>query len=412
MVYSLNTQYAGNTIGLKKLALRLAINKASKEGWLAEHMFVMGVDGTDNRRTYFSGAFPSSCGKTSTCMVTGEHIVGDDIAYLRKKNGKLFGVNVERGIFGIIKDVNSQDDPLISKVLHSPGEVIFTNILTKDQKPFWQGNGLAEPDCGLNFSGEWTKGKTDENGKLIPFAHPNARYTIPIRTLGNCDSNLENSEGVEIKGIIYGGRDSDTWPPVFLSFDWAHGVITIASSLESETTSATLGEEGIRKFNLMANLDFLSMPMGNYIQNYLNFSQGLDVVPAVFGVNYFIRGNNGEYLTDKQDKRVWLKWMELKIHGEVAVIKSPIGFLPVYEDLQKLFKQVLDQDYSKEMYNQQFMLRVSENIKKVERIVEIYRGTVTDVPEVLFGVLDEQRIRLKNALEKYGAYILPEQFSI
>ena len=128
IVYTVNTQYAGNTIGLKKLSLRLAIRKADKENWLAEHMFIMGVQGPHKRKTYFTGAFPSFCGKTSTCMVRGESVLGDDIAYLRKKEGKIFATNVERGIFGIIRDVNSESDPLIWKVLTTPGEVIFSTL--------------------------------------------------------------------------------------------------------------------------------------------------------------------------------------------------------------------------------------------------------------------------------------------
>ena len=142
IVYSVNTQYGGNTIGLKKLALRLAINKASKEGWLAEHMFVMGAHGPGGRVTYFTGAFPSACGKTSTSMLPGQTIIGDDIAYLRKKAGQIHCVNVESGIFGIIRDVNSTDDPVIHEALTQPGEVIFSNVLlTDDSNPPWLGLG-------------------------------------------------------------------------------------------------------------------------------------------------------------------------------------------------------------------------------------------------------------------------------
>jgi len=129
IVFSVNTQYGGNTIGLKKLAMRLAINLASKEGWLTEHMFIMGVHGPGNRVTYFTGAFPSLCGKTSTAMLNGETIIGDDIAYLRKIDGEIRAVNVERGIFGIIKGINSRDDPIIWEVLNNPGEIIFSNVL-------------------------------------------------------------------------------------------------------------------------------------------------------------------------------------------------------------------------------------------------------------------------------------------
>ncbi|OQX54288.1 MAG: phosphoenolpyruvate carboxykinase (GTP) [Candidatus Omnitrophica bacterium 4484_213] len=379
IAWTTNSQYAGNTVGLKKLALRLAINKASKENWLAEHMFVMGVGGAKNRKTYFTGAFPSACGKTSTCMVEEESIVGDDIAYLRKKNGKVFAVNVERGIFGIIRDVNPQNDPLIWQALTSPGEVIFSNVLVKDRIPYWLDDGKKHP----------------ENSTIFP--HPNARYTIRLKTLKNCDPKLENPEGVEVKGIIYGGRDSDAWPSVFESFDWNHGVITIAASLESETTAATLGKQGVRKFNPMANLDFLSIPIRRYIQNHLQFVKDLAHPPTIFGVNYFLRDENGNYLSAIEDKRVWLKWMELRVHKEIEAIESPIGFLPRYEDLKRLFKQVLGKDYSERDYQKEFTLRIDANLAKVERIIEIYKTKIPDAPKILFEILEEQKRRLNAA---------------
>ncbi|MFH1459492.1 MAG: phosphoenolpyruvate carboxykinase (GTP) [Candidatus Omnitrophota bacterium] len=409
IVYSANTQYAGNTVGLKKLALRLAINKADKEGWLAEHMFVMGVNGPNKRKTYFTGAYPSSCGKTSTCMVEGESIIGDDIAYLRKKDGKIFAVNVERGIFGIIKDVNPEDDLKIWNVLNSPGEVIVSNILVKDGKAYWQGDGREVPDTGYNFSGLWTKGKKDKSGNEIKHAHNNARYTIRLGELDNCDQNLENLNGVEIKGIIYGGRDSNTWVPVFQSFDWDHGVVCVASSLESETTAATLGKEGVRKFNLMANLDFLAIPIGKYIQNHLSFAKGLDFVPIIFGVNYFIKDKKGNYLSGMHDKRVWLKWMELRIHNNVGAITTPLGMIPRYEDLEKLFKDVLGQDYPETLYNEQFMIRIPENLEKIERIFEVYEANVINIPDMIFAKLDGQRKRLEALRAKIGDYVIPNQ---
>lgn len=158
-VYTVNNQYAGNSVGLKKLAFRLAIQKANREDWLAEHMFLMGVHGKPGRVTYFAGAFPSACGKTSTAMLPGQTIVGDDIAYLRNINGRLKAVNVEKGIFGIIQDVNPSDDPLIYEALTTPREVIFSNVLVHDGKPYWLGMGQEVPDSGINYSGEWYKGK-------------------------------------------------------------------------------------------------------------------------------------------------------------------------------------------------------------------------------------------------------------
>ncbi|MFH1379931.1 MAG: phosphoenolpyruvate carboxykinase (GTP) [bacterium] len=410
VVYTVNTQYAGNTLGLKKLSLRLVIRKSDKERWLSEHMFVMGVHGPNNRKTYFTGAFPSACGKTSTCMVDGERIVGDDIAYLRNRDGKTYAVNVERGIFGIIKDVNTKDDPLIWKSLTTPGEVIFSNILVKNGVPYWQGSDQEIPEEGENYSGKWFKDKCDEKGKPIAFSHSNARYTIKLDTLENCDPELENPMGVHVQGIIYGGRDSDTWPPVFQSFNWKHGVITIASSLESETTSATLGKEGVRKFNLMANLDFLSIPAGQYIQNHLNFIRTLKTPPVIFGVNYFLKDKKGAYLNTMHDKRVWLKWMDLRVHNEVDAVKTPIGFIPQYNELKRLFSQVLNKNYSRAEYNENFKFRIQENISKIQRIIDIYKEKVSDVPGELFTTLNEQKKRLEEARAKYGDYILPDTF--
>ena len=267
IVYSANTQYGGNTIGLKKLAMRLAINRGSKEGWLTEHMLIMGAHGPKGRITYFTGAFPSLSGKTSTAMLEGETIVGDDIAYLRKKNGKVRTVNVEKGMFGIIQGVNSKDDPSQWKALHSPGEIIFSNVLvTPDKRVHWIGKDGEVPPKGENHSGGWYIGKRDKEGQEIPCSHPNARFAIDLRLFDNLDHWWNAPEGVVVGGIIYGGRDSDTWVPVEESFDWAHGIITKGASLESETTAATLGREGIREFSPMSNLDFLSIPVAKYIQ--------------------------------------------------------------------------------------------------------------------------------------------------
>ncbi|MBD3296081.1 MAG: phosphoenolpyruvate carboxykinase (GTP), partial [Candidatus Omnitrophica bacterium] len=228
IVYSTNTQYAGNTVGLKKLAMRLAIRRASEEGWLTEHMFVMGVFGPDKKRkTYFTGSFPSACGKTATAMLEGEKIVGDDIAYLRNLGGRIRAVNVEKGIFGIIGNVNEENDPAIFKALTSPGELIISNILVDaDGNPRWLGDGRPAPEEGMNFSGEWVPGKKGPDDKPVPYAHKNARYTVNIQDLNNCDEKLNDPQGVEIGGIIYGGRDSDTNMPVEQSFNWKHGILT------------------------------------------------------------------------------------------------------------------------------------------------------------------------------------------
>ncbi|NOZ23327.1 MAG: phosphoenolpyruvate carboxykinase (GTP) [Planctomycetes bacterium] len=407
LVYSVNTQYAGNTVGFKKLCLRLAIRKADREGWLAEHMLLMGAHGPSNRVTYFAGAFPSACGKTSTAMLPGETIVGDDLAYLRKKKAMAYAVNVESGIFGIIRDVNPDDDPVIWDCLTKPGEVIFTNVLMSDGTPYWLGDGRELPEKGVNYSGEWRHGKQDADGTEIPPAHPNARYTIRLEDLANLDERWDDAAGVRLGGIIYGGRDSDTWVPVAQSFDWPHGVITMGAALESESTAATLGAVGVRAFQPMSNLDFVALPLGRYIQNHLDFGQSLDTPPLIFGVNYFQKNREGKYLTGMLDKAVWVKWMELRVHGDVDAVPTPTGLIPKYDDLARLFRDVRGQDYTKGEYVEQFTLRIPESQQKIERIDGIYRTQVTDTPQIVFDVLAQQRQRLTEARKKHGDYVSP-----
>jgi len=407
-VYSVNTQYGGNTIGLKKLALRLAIRKADREGWLAEHMFVMGVRGPGRRKTYFCGAFPSGCGKTSTAMLPGETIVGDDLAYFRKLDGQFRAVNVEKGIFGIIRDVNPKDDPVIHELLSKPGEVIFSNVLVADKKPYWVGMGAELPTEGYNFSGPWQAGKTDpQTGSEIEPSHWNARYTVSIDRLANVDESLDDPNGVPVGGIIYGGRDSDTAVPVQEAFDWAHGIITMGASLESETTAATVGAAGVRKFDLMSILQFLAIPIGKYIRNNLEFVEGV-TPPKIFGTNYFLRDEKGRYLNAMLDKHVWIRWAELRVHGDVGAVAGPTGLLPRYEDLRRLFAEVRNQEFTEAQYAEQFKIRIPENLAKIERIEKIYRA-IEDTPRIVLDTLAAQRDRLKSLQKANGDYVPPTE---
>lgn len=410
-VYSVNTQYAGNTVGFKKLALRLTIRKADREGWLAEHMMITGVRGPGGRKTYFAGAFPSACGKTSTAMIPGNTIMGDDIAYLRDIDGVCRIVNAEAGIFGIIQDVNPVDDPLIWEALTTPGEVIFSNVLVKDGKPYWLGMGCEIPKEGINYTGHWWEGKTDEKGQKILPAHKNARYTVTLKALKNCDPELDNPLGVELGGVIYGCRDAWAYVPVQQSFDWEHGIIAYGASLETETTFALVEAEGKYEINLMSIQDFVSIPLGKYIRNNLEFGEKLKKQPLIFGVNYFLRDREtGEFVNERRDKQVWIRWMELRAHGEVGAFESPTGLLPKYEDLRELFRQVRGVEYAREDYVKQFTIRVPENLAKIKRVNEFFRENVPDAPPELFEVLEAQKNRLSEARKKYGDYIAPDRF--
>lgn len=407
---SINTQYAGNTVGLKKLAFRITIGRALKEGWLSEHMFLMGVKGKGNRVTYMTGAFPSACGKTSTSMVPSENIVGDDLVFIKDDAGKAKAINIENGVFGIIDGVNEEDDGTIWKVLYSDEEVIFSNVLIHNGEPYWNGMGTTIPESGENHSGNWKKGNKDAEGIEITPSHKNGRFTIKLSSLASLDKRaLDARDGVNVDGMIFGGRDSDTWPPVCEALNWNHGVINKGASIESETTAATLGKTGVRTFNAMSIMEFLSVDLGKYIENYLNFGAKLRTKPLIFAVNYFLK-ENGKFLNEKVDKAVWLKWMEKRIHGEVGAILTPIGYIPKYEDLRPIFQTVLHKEYSKEEFEEQFKIRVSKLIEKDLRIREIYKG-ISSTPREVIEEIEGEIGRLKKLQEQQGDVVSPNALS-
>jgi phosphoenolpyruvate carboxykinase (GTP) len=411
IVYSMNDQYAGNSVGLKKHSMRLAINKSGQEGWLCEHMFLMACL-NKGRKTYFAGAYPSACGKTSTAMIPGEQIVGDDIAYFRNINSEFRGVNVEQGIFGIIKDVNAEDDPVIFKNLFINQEAIFSNILQgPDKKPYWLGMGVEAPREGLNHFGKWTEGVKDAKGNTVGVAHGNARYTMRLDYLDNFDEpGFTAKEGVKVEGILYGGRDSDTTVPVEESPSWKDGILLKACTLESETTSATLGAEGVRTASPMANMDFVSYPLGEYTLNNIKFTEGMKEEPKVFSTNYFMRNPEGKFMTSKLAKKVWLHWAEGRIHGEYETYDTPTGKIPLYKDLKVLFKELLNEDFSEEDYTYLFTFRCTKWIEKLQRTKAFFAKMDSALPASLTSAWDKAIADITAAKEKYGNEILPGQF--
>ncbi|MCS7099284.1 MAG: phosphoenolpyruvate carboxykinase (GTP), partial [Sulfolobales archaeon] len=274
-VYSVNTQYAGNSVGLKKLMLRLCVYVGYREGWLCEHMFIAGVRGPGGRVTYFTGAFPAGCGKTST-VFSADTVVGDDLAIIKNVGGVARGVNPEVGMFGIIDGVNPVDDPDIYEILTSPStEVVFSNVLLTDSGRVWWRGREGDPEPGVNYGGRWWPGKKDGEGREVPPSHPNARFTTSIRYLKNLDPGIDDPSGVPINGMVFGGRDPRTLPPVLEAFDWEHGVVTVGASLESEKTAAVLEKVGEMEFNPFAMLDFLSISPGKFLELHLRFGENL-----------------------------------------------------------------------------------------------------------------------------------------
>ncbi len=415
--YSLFCTYAGNTLLLKKGNHRFAVDLATyyrKEEELSEHMFITGMT-RNGRTTYFAGAAPSGCGKTTTAM-TGTDFVGDDLAQLWiADDGTLRAINPEKGIFGIVRDVNRKSDPYLIKALREEGaEVIWTNVLIDVHGvPYWVGNGEKLPKRGVNFQGEWWEDKTDEQGNPVPLSHPNARCTVDCREIKNYDEEAaEDPRGVEVRVITYSGRDSDTMPPVRVAKDADHGVV-IGASILSAATATEVGAKGVRR-QPWANEPFIPGPLADYMEAQFAFfnSHKLAYEPVIAGLNYFLthaaRGGEGkDLLGEKRDVTVWLGWLERMAHGEVEPIETPIGYIPRYEDLKVLFAEI-DKAYPKQLYDKQFALYVDNILARIALQEEAYREG-GDVSPRLFEIYAEQREGLEALKATYGPVVSVEQ---
>jgi phosphoenolpyruvate carboxykinase (GTP) len=417
--YSMYCTYAGNTLLMKKGNHRFAVDLATyfQTGkQLSEHMFITGFDGPGGRSTFFCGAAPSGCGKTTSAMA-GDRFVGDDLAQMWiADDGTMRAVNPENGIFGIVEDVNYDGDPYLMKCLREEGtEVIWSNVLIDDQGvPHWVGNNEPHPPKGRNFQGEWWEGKTDDNGKPIPISHPNARATVPNVAIGNYDrASAEDPNGVHVKVMTYSGRDSDTMPPIWVAKNPNHGV-TIGASIVSAATATEVGATGVRR-QPWANAPFIPGALADYMRSQFDFfnSDALTDKPIMAGLNYFLtagaRGGEGtRLLGEKRDVKVWMGWLERRSHGEIDAIETPIGYLPKYEDLKKLFADTIQKEYPRELYDMHFSLYVDKILARIDIQEEAY-GKEDNVPQELFDVYAEQRKGLEALKEKYGPIVTPAQ---
>jgi phosphoenolpyruvate carboxykinase (GTP) len=260
------------------------------------------------------------------------------------------------------------------------------------------------PADGENFCGAWHEGMKGPDGRETTPSHKNARYTVQMSDLENADPEWDSPNGLPIGGIIYGARDSDTSVPVREAYSWEHGICTMGAMLESETTAATIGKVGVRSWNVMSNMDFLSMSVGRYIRNNLEFAKEIQR-PKVFGTNYFLK-KDGQYLNGKLDKSIWVKWMDLRVHGDAQALDAAYGLIPKYEDLARLFKQVLKKDYSEAEYVDQFTVRIPECLAKLDRMEEVF-ATVADTPETMKAEMKAQRERLEALRAAKGDYVSP-----
>ncbi len=416
--YSFNCTYAGNTLLLKKGNHRFAVDKAVYENCgneLAEHMFITGIEGPGGRATWCAGAAPSGCGKTTTAMA-GSYFVGDDLAQMwRAEDGSIRSINPECGIFGIVEDVNMEGDPNLMTLLRNKStEVIWSNVLIDDNGiPHWTGNGEEPPVKGKNFQGDWEQGLMDKNGNVVPMSHPNARCTISSSALANYSEEAENPKGVETRIITYSGRDSDTMPPIWATKNPDHGVV-IGACIVSAATATEVGATGVRR-QPWANAPFIPGALGDYMEAQFKFFGHRDIAedkkPVMSGLNYFLTeeargGESKKLLGEKRDVKVWLSWLERHTYDEVEVIETPIGSLPKFKDLQKLFKEIINKDYTEDLYVKQFSLYIDNIIARIDLQAEAY-GKEEKIPAKLFEILDQQKQGLMGLKEKFGSIVKP-----
>ncbi|HEV7129841.1 MAG TPA: phosphoenolpyruvate carboxykinase (GTP), partial [Ktedonobacterales bacterium] len=339
LVWSINSGYGGNALlGKKCLSLRLASWIAREQGWMAEHMMILGLEDPSGEITYMAGAFPSACGKTNLAMLVsplaeqGYRVwtVGDDICWMRiGQDGRLWAVNPENGFFGVAPGTNQQTNPNAIAALSRNS--IFTNVgLTPSGDPWWEGINpdQATPPAGtLDWHGnEWRPGDS-------PVAHPNSRFTAPASQCPSISSHWQDPQGVPISAIMFGGRRSRTAPLVFQARDWEHGVF-VGASMASETTAAATGKVGVIRRDPMAMLPFCGYNMGDYFGHWLAMGLAIAHPPAIFHVNWFRRDANKQFLWPGfgQNVRV-LRWMLDRVRGTAAARETAIGLVPTPESL-------------------------------------------------------------------------------